>query len=194
MTGRIFVITGPSGVGKGTLCEWLLTQPSAHLQLSISATSRSKRAHEQEGIHYFFKTSEAFEAMVAHDRAEPDLTRHQLLEWAQYNGNYYGTPRQAVQEALQTGKNVLLEIDVQGALQVKEKFPEACLIFIAPPSEEELERRLRGRGTDSEENIQNRLAISKQELALQEKFDHIVINDRLEDCQQTLLALCRFIN
>lgn len=182
------MVSGPSGVGKGTLCELLLKQ-DAELQLSISATSRAKRAHEQEGVHYFFVDKAAFEAMIAHDQAEPDLTRHQLLEWAQYNGNYYGTPRQAVEKTLQSGKSALLEIDVQGALQVKQKFPEACLIFIAPPSMEELERRLRGRGTDNEADIVNRLAISRQELALQDKFDHVLVNEDLEACFAQLKAL-----
>jgi guanylate kinase len=189
MSGRIFVISGPSGVGKGTLCEWLLKQIPC-LRLSISATSRQKRPHEEEGVHYFFKSRSEFEALIAHDAAEPEPTRHYLLEWAEYNGNYYGTPRQAVEEALQAGHDVLLEIDVQGALQVKEKLPQACLIFIAPPSEAELERRLRGRGTNGEEDIQNRLAIARKELALHKHFDHVIVNDTLEACQNTLYALC----
>jgi guanylate kinase len=188
MTARIFVITGPSGVGKGTLCEALLRE-NPRLMLSISATSRPKRAHEQDAVNYHFKTRDAFEAMIAHDRTEQDCTRHHLLEWAEYNGNYYGTPRSAVEQALQSGKSVLLEIEVRGALVVKEKFPAACLIFITPPSLEELERRLRGRGTEDEASILNRLAISRDELALSERFDHVVVNADLDACLNSIRAL-----
>lgn len=189
MPGRIYVITGPSGVGKGTLCEWMLSRSTA-MRLSISATSRPKRPAEVDGVHYFFKTRRAFEAMIEHDRNEPDPAKHELLEWAEYNGNYYGTPRKAVEAALQSGNDVLLEIEVQGALQIKQKFSQACLIFIAPPSEAELERRLRGRGTNDEEDIRERMAIARRELALQEQFDHVVVNDDLNACQQALLSLC----
>lgn len=188
MTGRIFVISGPSGVGKGTLCERLLKQ-SKRLRLSVSATSRAQRAHEQDGVHYLFKTPQAFEAMIAHDQGETDATKHQLLEWAQYNSNYYGTPRQAVEAALHADQDVLLEIEVQGALQVKAKFPQACLIFIAPPDEEELARRLRGRGTEDEMDVQSRLSIAREELALQTQFDHVVVNADLEACMRDLSAL-----
>jgi guanylate kinase len=192
MTGKIFVITGPSGVGKGTLCEALLRE-NPRLTLSISATSRPMRAHEQDAVNYHFQTRDAFEAMIAHDRAEPTSTRHHLLEWAEYNGNYYGTPREAVEQALQSGKSVLLEIEVQGALMVKEKFPAACLIFIAPPSMEELERRLRGRGTEEEVSILNRLAISRDELTLSERFDHVVVNADLDVCLNSIRTLMQGI-
>lgn len=188
MQGKIFVITGPSGVGKGTLCQELL-RANPDLKLSVSATSRPIRPHEQDGVNYHFKTREQFEAMVAHDRNEPDPAKHHLLEWAEYNGNYYGTPRAAVEEALRSGQSVLLEIEVQGALMVKEAFPAACLIFITPPSMEELERRLRGRGTDAEEAILSRLEISRQEMALQERFDHVVSNCLLGDCVDELKGI-----
>jgi guanylate kinase len=190
MPGNIFIITGPSGVGKGTLCE-LLLQENPLLSLSISATSRPMRAGEQDGVNYYFKTRAEFEAMIAHDEAEPDPERHELLEWAQYNGNYYGTPRAGVQASLKSGKHVLLEIEVQGAIMVKQKFPSACLVFIAPPSLDELERRLRGRGTEAEADVENRLAIARQELAMQDRFDHVFINADLPECLERIQTLMR---
>lgn len=180
-SGDIFIITGPSGVGKGTLCQLLLAEDS-NLRLSISATSRGIRAGEVDGVNYHFKTRPEFEAMISEDEACADLECHHLLEWAEYNGNYYGTPRQVVQEALRQGQNILLEIETQGALQVKRKFPAARLIFIAPPSMEELERRLRDRGTEAEADIENRLRISRHEMTLRDQFDHVLVNDRLETC------------
>lgn len=179
--GNIYVVTGPSGVGKGTLCA-LLLEANPALRLSISATSRGMRVGEQDGVNYHFKTKEAFEAMIAHDSAEPNPEKHHLLEWAEYNGNYYGTPRAAVEAALSQGNHVLLEIETQGALQVKRKFPEARLIFIAPPGMEELERRLRGRGTEADADIENRLRIARHEMTLQEQFDHICTNADLQAC------------
>jgi guanylate kinase len=179
MAGQIYVITGPSGVGKGTLCRRLL-QESEVLLPSISATSRPKRQGEEEGLDYFFKTREEFEAMIK-DNA--------LLEWAEYNGNYYGTPCEYVEDSLNQEYGILLEIEVQGALQVRNKFPEARLIFIAPPSMDALEARLRGRGTDEEAVIASRLKISQQEMTLQDRFDHVVVNDDLESCVQKLLAI-----
>lgn len=188
--GNIFIITGPSGVGKGTLCQLLLAE-DANLCLSISATSRGMRVGEVDGVNYHFKTRSEFEAMIAEDEACADLECHHLLEWAQYNGNYYGTPRQVVQEALAQGQNILLEIETQGALQVKRKFPAARLIFIAPPSMEELERRLRDRGTEAEADIENRLRISRHEMTLRDQFDHVLVNDHLETC---LRAVREIIN
>ncbi len=173
LQGKLFVITGPSGVGKGTVCQRLLREIEG-LTLSISATSRPKRLHEEDGRDYFFKTPAEFEQMI-----EEDL----LLEWAQYNGNYYGTPRKAVEQCLQLGQDILLEIDTQGALMIKEKFgAHACLIFVAPPSMQELEARLRGRGTDGDTVIRSRLEIAKHELMLKEQFDFVVVNQDLEIC------------
>jgi guanylate kinase len=186
--GQIFVITGPSGVGKGTLCARLLAD-DPNLLLSISATSRAPRPGEQEGVNYHFYSPEAFRAMTEHDALEPDPSRHQLLEWAQYNGNFYGTPRAAVENALAIGRHVLLEIETQGAFQIKRAFPAAQLIFIAPPSLEVLEQRLRGRGTEVEADIQNRLEISKAELALQGQFDAHLVNNVLETCLAELKAI-----
>lgn len=179
--GNIYVVTGPSGVGKGTLCA-LLLEANPALCLSISATSRGMRPGEQDGVNYHFKTRQDFEAMIAHDAAEPDPEKHHLLEWAEYNGNYYGTPRAGVEAALGQGNHVLLEIEVQGAIQVKRKFPEARLIFIAPPGMEELERRLRGRGTEADADIENRLNIARHEMTLQGQFDHICTNADLQTC------------
>ncbi len=185
MTGNIFVITGPSGVGKGTLCAALL-RDNPGLVLSISATSRDRRENEYDGVNYYFKTRAEFEAMIAHDQGMADPRLHHLLEWAQYNGHYYGTPRSGVEIALSGGKSVLLEIEVQGALMVKEKFPQACLIFIAPPSLEELERRLRGRGTETEEHILSRLEISRREMDLRHRFDYVLANCEVDACIQEL--------
>lgn len=182
---QIFVITGPSGVGKGTVCDALM-QRFPQLCLSISATSRPKRAHEKDSVNYFFKTRSEFEAMIDHDRQEADPQRHILLEWAEYNGNYYGTLRQTVNHALQTGQHLLLEIETQGALMVKQKFPAACLIFLLPPDIESLEARLQGRGTESPEQIENRLRLARQELSLQDRFDHRVVNDSLDHCVQAV--------
>lgn len=173
MTGKIYVVTGPSGVGKGTLCQRLL-ESEPNLCISISATSRGMRPGETDGVNYFFKTRPEFEAMIA--------AGDQLLEWAEYNGNYYGTPSAYVLEQLAGGRSVLMEIETQGALMVKAQYPEARLIFIAPPSMEALESRLRGRGTETEDNIRNRLAISRHEMTLQDRFDHIVVNDDLDAC------------
>jgi guanylate kinase len=188
MSGNIFIITGPSGVGKGTLCQ-LLLEAHPSLCLSVSATSRPMRAGERDGVNYFFKTRDEFEAMIAHDAAEPDPRCHHLLEWAEYNGNYYGTPRECVQATLDDGRSVLLEIETQGALIVKRKFPSACLIFIAPPGMEELERRLRGRGTEAETDIESRLHIARDELAMQDQFDHVVINADLQTCLKSIEAI-----
>jgi guanylate kinase len=186
--GQIFVITGPSGVGKGTLCARLLADDDS-LVLSISATSRAPRTGEQDGVNYHFYSAADFQAMVEHDKQESDIEQHQLLEWAQYNGNYYGTPRAAVEVALDSGRHVLLEIETKGAFQIKEAFPEARLIFIAPPSLEVLEQRLRTRGTEVEAEIENRLAISKEELKLQGQFDYELLNNSLDACLAELKAI-----
>jgi guanylate kinase len=190
MSGQIFVITGPSGVGKGTLCAALLAQ-EPNLVLSISATSRTPRTGEQDGINYHFYSREAFEALIEHDRLESNPEQHALLEWAPYNGQYYGTPRESVQTALNANRHVILEIETQGALNVKSAFPEACLIFIAPPDFGVLEARLRYRATDSEEAILGRLAIAREEMMLQDRFDVVLINDDLEACLERLQGLIR---
>jgi len=177
--GLLLVISGPSGVGKGTLCQALCRQIDS-IVLSVSATTRPPRAGEEDGVHYFFVSPERFQEMIARD---------ELLEWAQVYQDYYGTPRGPVTRLLADGRDVILEIDVQGALQVKEKAPEAVLIFICPPSVAELERRLRRRGTDSEEQIVNRLEWARTELEAVPKYDYVVVNDHLEAAVAKIKAI-----
>jgi guanylate kinase len=169
-TGRLIVLTGPSGVGKGTLVE-LLTQAHPELYLSVSATTRSPRVGEVEGRDYFFKTRSEFETMIKNG---------ELLEWAEYAGNYYGTPLSTVEAKIAEGKQVLLEIEVIGARQIQRSFPNALRIFILPPSVAELEKRLRGRGTDDPSAIALRLAQAKLELETAGEFDYQVVNDDLK--------------
>ena len=169
--GRIFVISGPSGVGKGTLLR-MLFERHPEISLSVSATTRSPRPGEFDGINYFFVTREKFQELINKDG---------LLEWAEFAGNYYGTPVQPVEDALFRGKNIALEIEVKGAMQVKKKFPESILIFITPPSFEELESRLVRRNTESREIIEKRLAVVKTELEKSSEFDYVIVNDNLED-------------
>lgn len=171
-TGIIFVISGPSGVGKGTVCKRLL-QEVPGLSLSISATSRPKRPDEVEGKDYFFLSRELFEARVGEGA---------FLEWAQYNGNYYGTPRFYVEKMLGEGRHVLLEIDTQGALRVKELYPQAYMILLEPPSLLELKNRLESRGTNTPEDIERRMGIALEELSLKGCFDWSVVNQELEAC------------
>ena len=174
--GQLTVITGPSGVGKGTLVQRLLER-NPKIWLSVSATTRSPREGEQDGLSYFFQSRERFDALVADGG---------LLEWAEFAGNCYGTPRAPVEEQLSTGRPVLLEIELEGARQVRRSFPDGVQIFLAPPSFEELERRIRGRGTDPEEAILRRLARAQEELKSKAEFDAVVVND---DFDQALLRL-----
>ena len=167
--GLLIVLSGPSGAGKGTLCRELLRQVP-ELVYSVSATSRSPRPGEIDGVHYFFRTREEFEKMLA---------QGELLEWANFCGNYYGTPRFAVEQALRAGKDVILEIEIQGALQVKERFPQGVFIFIVPPSLDVLSERIHKRGTESEEVIQKRLATAIQELEYVSEYDYVVVNDEV---------------
>jgi guanylate kinase len=168
--GRLILVTGPSGVGKGTLVSRLM-QRHPHLWLSVSATTRSPRAGEEEGRHYFFLSREAFERQVAAGG---------FLEWAEFAGNLYGTPRAAVQERLDAGRPVLLEIELEGARQVRRSFPDGFQVLLRPPSLQELERRIRGRGSDCEEAIRRRLARAREELRAEAEFDAVVVNDDLD--------------
>ncbi len=176
---RLFVITGPSGVGKGTLVGRLLRR-HPDLWLSVSATSRAPRPGEVEGEHYFFLGRREFQQRVESGG---------FLEWAEFAGNLYGTPRQPVESHLASGRPVLLEIELEGARQVRRSFPSACLVLIKPPSFAELERRIRSRGTDSEDAIQRRLARARQELQAEAEFDAVVVNDDLDQAQAELEGL-----
>jgi guanylate kinase len=165
--GNLIVFTGPSGVGKGTVVKELF-QNLDNLIFSVSITTREKRSGEEEGKNYFFRTNREFDELIQADK---------LLEWAEFVGNKYGTPKDFVFEKLKNGTDVFLEIEVQGALQVKEKFPEALMIFLLPPSIDELEARLRKRATEPEEKILLRLAKARDEMKYINDFDFSVIND-----------------
>ena len=179
LSGRLYVVSGPSGAGKGTLLARLLAlRPD--LWESVSATTRAPRPGEQDGVAYFFTTKEAFEDEIARDG---------FIEYADVHGNYYGTPLAPIREHMAAGTDVVLEIDVQGAFQVREKVPEARLVFITPPSAEELERRLRGRGTDSPEAIATRLENARAEMAAARDYDVVVVNDELDRATEELLAV-----
>lgn len=169
--GRLIVISGPSGVGKGTVVKRLLKKNES-LILSVSATTRKPRKEDSEGVTYYFKDTDEFKKMVEDER---------FLEWAVYNGNYYGTPIDAVEKNLSDGLNVILEIDVQGAVKVMEKCPNGLFIFIAPPCMEELKKRLVGRGSESAEEIERRVSAAESELKLKDKYDYVVVNNVLAD-------------
>lgn len=169
--GKLFVISGSSGVGKGTVIkEFLAKHPD--FKLSVSCTTRNPREGEVHGINYFFLTKEEFKACI---------DRNEFLEWAEFSGNMYGTQKAYVENKLAEGKNMILEIDTQGALNVKKIMPEAQLIFILPPSFEELEARLRGRHTETEEAIQKRLETVKSEMENSKHFDYQIVNDSIEN-------------
>lgn len=175
-SGKLIVFTGPSGVGKGTLLRALL-QRRPEINLSISVTTRSPRPGEVNGQHYYFVSRPQFEQMV---------TNGELLEWAEFAGNYYGTPRQPVEQKIYEGKCVLLEIELEGARQIRQTFPNALRIFILPPSLLELEHRLRHRGQDSEEAIARRLLRAHEEVNAASEFDVQIINDDLEQALNQL--------
>lgn len=166
--GLLIIISGPSGVGKGPVRNCFMNDESLKLAYSISMTTRSPRQGEQDGVDYIFTTKDEFEQAI-HDG--------ELLEWAEFVGNYYGTPMSQVEKLRKEGKNVLLEIEVQGATQVREKCPEALTIFIIPPSMEELEKRIRGRRSEPEEIVQQRLAKASKEIKMVNNYKYIVCND-----------------
>lgn len=182
MNKKLFVISGCSGVGKGTVINEFMERNSDDFILSVSCTTRNPRPNETDGVNYFFISKEEFEQNIKDGK---------FLEYANFAGNYYGTKKKYIQQKMDEGYNVLLEIDTQGALQVKEKMPESILIFIAPPSVEELEHRLRGRHTEDEETIQKRLAQVKIELERSQKYDYTVINDNIERAVEEIESIVR---
>ncbi|WP_369297637.1 guanylate kinase [uncultured Neglectibacter sp.] len=179
--GLLLVVSAPSGGGKGTILKELFAQDD-NLRLSVSATTRTPRPGEEHGKQYYFISREEFESLISQNK---------MLEHAEYVGNYYGTPRDPVEEWLAAGNDVVLEIEVQGGAQVKKLMPECVSIFILPPSMKVLEERLRGRGTEAEETVQKRLSTARREIPQAKEYDYIVFNDRLEDAVDDIQAILR---
>ena len=177
--GILLVISGFAGTGKGTLVKEL-TARYDNYALSVSATTRQPREGEEDGVHYFFTEKEDFEQMIRDDM---------LLEHACYVGNYYGTPKAYVEKKLEEGKDVILEIEMQGALQIKEKYPETLLLFLAPPAAQTLESRLRGRETETEEVILKRLSRAVEEAEYMDRYDYLLVNDDLDECVKNAHAI-----
>jgi len=169
--GLLIVLSGPSGVGKGTVRKEIFSQPDTKFEYSISMTTRAPREGEVDGVDYFFKSREEFEELIEQGK---------LLEYAEFVGNYYGTPVDYVRETLEKGKDVFLEIEVQGARQVREKFPDGLFIFLVPPSLSELKNRIVTRGTESEEIINNRMTVAKEEIEMMHLYDYVVENDHIQ--------------
>jgi len=177
--GILIVLSGPSGAGKGTICQELL-RSNPELNYSISATTRAPRAGEQNGVNYWFVSKTEFQKMIEND---------QLLEWAEVYGNFYGTPCQHIAELVNSGKDVVLEIDAQGATQIKKKFPQGVCIYIAPPSLDELAKRIYKRGTDSLETIKTRLSSANVELKYVHNYDYVVVNDEVKNATAKISAI-----
>ena len=178
--GLLIVLSGPSGVGKGTVRAAIFSKEEQKFVYSISATTRLPRTGETDGVDYFFKTREEFEQMIQNK---------QLLEYAEYVGNYYGTPLEYVENTLEQGKDVFLEIDVQGAIQVRELMPDGVFIFLTPPDLNELESRIVNRGTDSDEVIAKRMKTAREELELMKYYDYSVVNDTVDNAVQKIEAI-----
>ncbi|KXZ15192.1 guanylate kinase [Bacillus nakamurai] len=178
--GLLIVLSGPSGVGKGTVRQAIFSQEDTKFEYSISVTTRSPRAGETDGVDYFFKTRDEFERMIENNK---------LLEWAEYVGNYYGTPVDYVEKTLQEGKDVFLEIEVQGALQVRNAFPEGLFIFLAPPSLSELKNRIVTRGTETDDLIENRMKAAKAEIKMMDAYDYVVENDNIQTACDKINAI-----
>lgn len=180
--GLLIVLSGPSGVGKGTVLKEVMKDESLKLAFSISMTTREKREGEQEGVNYFYVTKEEFEQAVKDGK---------MLEYAEFVGNYYGTPRDYVEKLRNEGTNVILEIEVQGCMQVQAKEPDALTIFIVPPSMEELENRIRGRKSEAEEIIQQRLAKAEKEMEMLNKYKYVVCNDDVDLAAEIISVIIR---
>ncbi|MDZ5474397.1 guanylate kinase [Bacillus sp. 31A1R] len=178
--GLLIVLSGPSGVGKGTVRKEIFSQPDTAFEYSISMTTRTPRAGEVDGVDYFFKTREEFEGLIEQGK---------LLEYAEFVGNYYGTPVDYVRETLDRGKDIFLEIEVQGARQVREKFPEGLFIFLSPPSLSELKNRIVTRGTETEDVINNRMKTAREELEMMHLYDYVVENDQIELACERIKAI-----
>ena len=176
--GLLIVVSGPSGVGKGTVLKEFMNDPDLKLSYSVSMTPRPMREGEQEGVNYYYVTRQEFEKTIEEGG---------LLEWTEFVGNYYGTPRAYVEQKINEGKNVILEIEIQGARNIRKLYPESVLVFITPPTADELERRLKGRGTETEEKIAARLSRAFEESEGIDEYDFIVVNDDLDKCVKDVL-------
>ncbi len=180
--GLLVVISGPSGVGKGTVRKALFDRADHRLEYSVSMTTRKPREGEVDGVDYYYVSKEQF---------QENIENGNMLEWAEFVDNYYGTPINKVNEQLYNGREVVLEIEIEGAMQVKKAFPDAVFIFIVPPSIEALESRIRGRATEAEEIIQERLSKASREFGLAHKYDYIVVNDSVENAADKIIAIIR---
>ena len=178
--GLLIVLSGPSGVGKGTVRQAIFSQQDTKFEYSISVTTRNPREGEVDGVDYFFKSRDEFERMIENNK---------LLEWAEYVGNYYGTPVDYVEQTLQEGKDVFLEIEVQGALQVRNAFPEGLFIFLAPPSLSELKNRIVTRGTETDDLIENRMNAAKAEIEMMDAYDYVVESDDIQTACDKINAI-----
>lgn len=178
--GLLIVLSGPSGVGKGTVRKEIFDDPTTSYKYSISMTTRQMREGEVNGVDYFFKTKEEFEALIQED---------QFIEYAEYVGSYYGTPVQYVKDTMAEGHDVFLEIEVEGAKQVRKKFPDALFIFLAPPSLDHLKERLIGRGTETDEKIQSRVNEARKEVEMMNLYDYVVVNDEVHLAKERIQSI-----